>query len=196
MFAGLLISHIDLEAPLPGHQICEYETVTTGFLGKPLLCPRHFKPSVAVSLEKTETRAGVLARLHEISKLGSNWDAYAAEPVDGTCLANARNLLTALPESIPSPEVFPNPNGTLTLDWESGDQVLSLELGAQRFSSFWQSHHRTTTAEGEITQEIPTFVDIALRVMFPDVADAPERYDERTLDVPGQSRSTTSLRVG
>ncbi len=98
--------------------------------------PPHPAGVCTAALSHTPDRADALRVLGDLARLGPDWDGYGAEPISSRCIANASALLAALRPGIPSPELTPNPNGTLTLDWEVDGQTLSLELGATRFSGF------------------------------------------------------------
>ena len=111
-------------------------------------------------------RSSARLNLAELAKLKQNWDAYEADPISGGCIDRAHAVLNALPSKTPSPDITPNPNGTLTLDWETEDQALSLELGVTRFSCFWESMHGIKTDDGLLDQDIPLFVTKALASMF------------------------------
>jgi len=140
------------------------------------------KQHAALTLHETENRQEALSRLDELTKLEHDWDACGADAIDEICVSNAEKLIDALPEKTPSPEIFPNPNDTLTLDWETTEQILSLELGKNRFSSYWETKQDTKMAEGEISKSIPDFVYIALQEMFPDVAALPEQIQEYVIE--------------
>lgn len=143
------------------------------------------KQHAALTLHETENRQEAHSRLDELARLERNWDACGADAMDEICVRNAKKLIDALPEKTPSPEIFPNPNGTLTLDWETTEQMLSLELGKNRFSSYWETKQDTKMAEGEISKSIPDFVYIALQEMFPDVAALPEQIQEIVIEDNG-----------
>ncbi|HSO82084.1 hypothetical protein [Thiocapsa sp.] len=147
--------------------IREYQVITES-QRQPI--PFQYSPrETASTLTQPRDHAACWSLLDELSRLAPNWDAYGAEPIAARCMANTRCVLTALPAGIPSPEITPNPNGTLTLDWETEDQALSLELGATRFSTFWESRTGTKMEEGTFDTSIPNFVAMALDSMFPDL---------------------------
>jgi hypothetical protein len=131
---------------------------------------------VSISLEKKRARLEAYLVLTEMEKFTLNWDGYGANPIGKSCIANARSVLGALHSWIPSPDIIPNPNGTLTLDWETEEQFLSLEVGATRFSTFWESKNGSKTDEGilEVREKaIPSFVTKALASLFPHHTASP-----------------------
>lgn len=53
-----------------------------------------------------------------------NWDGYGATPLSETACAEAVLFLNKLPLSIPNPEVVPNPDGDISLEWYLRKRVL------------------------------------------------------------------------
>ncbi len=109
--------------------------------------------------------AATLSLLAELARLGPGWDGYGADPIGAPCLANVSAVLAALPAGTPGPEIAPNPNGTLTLDWVVGGYSLSFEIGAARYSAIWESAAGVQTDEGHILPDIPVFVTAALAAL-------------------------------
>ncbi len=182
----IAINQVDIEAQVSfTPQVCEYQVIVEG-QRRSLEALRQCTPRGSAStLNQPNDRTAAWALLAELARLGPNWDAYGAEPISPRCVANTRGLLSALRAGIPSPEITPNPNGTLTLDWETEDQALSLELGATRFSTFWESRRGIKTNEGTLGQSIPDFVTLALDTLFPDPAQTQPLYEGFIIDAPG-----------
>lgn len=85
-------------------------------------------------------RSAVKQRLQQFETLGENWDGYGADTVSHACLANAIALIDALPPNVESPDVFPNPNGTVTFEWQGPSGTLSIEFGENGISVFHDYH--------------------------------------------------------
>ncbi len=169
MMLPVAITGIDVSAAGPlTRPVCEYHLIvevrprTSGFLTHPQW------HDLALIYSSDRDRTSAWESLDELSKLGPNWDGYDAEPVEPASIANALALLAGLDPETPLPEITPNPNGTLTLDWEAEDESLSLELGVMRFSSFWESRHGTAMKDGFLDTGPPEFVLRALAEMFPE----------------------------
>ena len=148
------------------------------------------------TLAQVTDRGPAWSLLADLARLGPNWDAYGAEPIDAACVRNVSTILVALSGRIPSPEITPNPNGTLTLDWETEDQALSLELGVKRFSSFWESRRGTKTKEGTLNTGIPDFVALALDSLFPEPARTQPLIEGFMIDAQGPSGLLTAYCYG
>lgn len=86
-------------------------------------------------------KAAAISSLHEIADecSGENWDGYGAEPINLLALWNAEDLIRALPDGFPVPEVAPEPDGSISLDWtESVTRRLSASIGpSNRFAFAW-----------------------------------------------------------
>jgi hypothetical protein len=58
------------------------------------------------------------------------WDGYDAQPVSEETLERVVAFLRALPESIPVPDLVPEPDGEVSVDWQRGPRrVFSVSIG-------------------------------------------------------------------
>lgn len=59
-----------------------------------------------------------------------NWDGYNATPISHNALRSAWDYASSLPEEIPIPEVTPEPDGEIALEWYGKDgSVFSISFG-------------------------------------------------------------------
>jgi hypothetical protein len=86
--------------------------------------------------------------LREIAGLNADWDGYGAEPIDTLAMANTRAALETLKSQLPLPDIAPETNGTITLEWSADRGRAHLEIGSERFAL------RIVPRQG-----VPTFVD-------------------------------------
>lgn len=70
-----------------------------------------------------------------LAAMPPNWDGYGALPIDPLTAENAMRAVEALSE-LPSPEITPNPNGTLSFEWQSKKGLAHLEIGKTRYSCY------------------------------------------------------------
>jgi hypothetical protein len=84
-------------------------------------------------------------QLEEISNLGVDWDGYGALPLEKQSVLNTRKILEMMPKEFPVPDLTPNPNGTISLDWEISNIVISVEIGNSKFSAFLNDGLNGTT---------------------------------------------------
>lgn len=75
------------------------------------------------------------------ARMPENWDGYGALRIRAETAQNALDVLEVLPDEVPTPDVTPNPNGTLSFEWESASGVGHLEIGRTRFSFYIQARH-------------------------------------------------------
>jgi len=75
-------------------------------------------------------------QLEQFRSLGEDWDGYGAAAIHPETLANASNALEHLAIVLPFAEIDPNPNGTISFEWESKLGLAYLELGRTKFSFF------------------------------------------------------------
>ena len=81
-------------------------------------------------------RWGALGEIGALGRLGENWDGYGALPIDQITIENARNFIQRLSPRLPLPEISPNPNGTISMEWTSSGALAHLEFGLTKFSFF------------------------------------------------------------
>lgn len=62
----------------------------------------------------------------------SNWDGYGAEAVTAGAVDEVFALLNSLPRSLPRPELTPEPDGSMALEWENGpNRLISLSVNGK-----------------------------------------------------------------
>ena len=68
-----------------------------------------------------------------------DWDGYGAGAIDPLSVWNAEDFIRALPDNLPMPEVSPEPDGSVSLDWiRSRNQIFSVSIGANnRLAYAW-----------------------------------------------------------
>lgn len=79
------------------------------------------------------------SKILEFTSLPNDWDGYGAVPLLKEIGVTATTFVTMLSSSYIDyiSDIFPNPNGTLTIDWENQHgEKLSLEIGLKNYSFF------------------------------------------------------------
>jgi hypothetical protein len=68
----------------------------------------------------------VLQSLDELCKECSEegWDGYDALPIDGDVCDEAKRLIRSLPINLPMPEINPEPDGGIGLEWSKGKRLV------------------------------------------------------------------------
>lgn len=78
--------------------------------------------------------------IDNFGKLDEGWDGYGASRINQLTCRNARQFLNTLPNDHPFPELTPNPNGTISMDWETEYGNACLEIGKTRYSFYIKQH--------------------------------------------------------
>ena len=76
------------------------------------------------------------AKIREFGKMPENWDGYGATRISLEAVQNAIKAIDVLLISAPVPDIVPNPNGTISFEWESSQGVGHLEIGKTKFSFY------------------------------------------------------------
>lgn len=81
-------------------------------------------------------------RLADLKDLQDNWDGYGASRISESSLKNAMAILEATVGNLSglgAPEISPNPNGTVSLEWEQSDKNAYVEIGNTRATGYVRS---------------------------------------------------------
>jgi hypothetical protein len=83
-----------------------------------------------------------------------NWDGYGALPISDETKKNALGILSYLETATRAPEITPNPNGTLSLEWETSQGFGQLEIGRTRYSFYVKPHGSSPFLDGGDAAEV------------------------------------------
>ena len=98
----------------------------------------------------------------------ANWDGYGALPIREETKDNALAALDQLTVSTCAPEISPNPNGTLSFQWETSRGFGQLEVGRTRYSLCIQPRHGSPIMEAGMASEIdPTVGHLLDALLYP-----------------------------
>lgn len=96
----------------------------------------------------------------------ANWDGYGAVPIGDETKKNALGALKYLETLTRAPEITPNPNGTLSFEWETSRGFGQLEIGRTRYSFYVQPHRGSAFLgrgdASDVRQEVGLLVDALL----------------------------------
>jgi hypothetical protein len=110
------------------------------------------------------------AEITTIAGLPANWDGYNALPIQqetkNNALAAAAQILTWAPTS----DISPNPNGTISMEWESDYGLAYLEIGKTKYSFFIDRKCGTTLySDGAADTLLPYLGLLIQSTLFPAV---------------------------
>jgi hypothetical protein len=104
---------------------------------------RNEQPLRMINSEKIRVPVSKYEYLKEeidnFATLENNWDGYGATPVVNNIVQSAKQLIPLLASYFIDhvTDVFPNPHGTITIEWENRKkEKLSLEIGENNYSYF------------------------------------------------------------
>jgi hypothetical protein len=146
-----------------------------------------FPASPATRIEEAKT---VTKTVQELASLEDDWDGYGAVAISDQACANAETLASLIgdaPFNLPTPEVTPNPAGTISFEWDSPHGEAYFEIGDTDYSAFIKSKVQPTIYRQGRVDEIDqrTFASIhsALAPSVPQSVSLTEiAYTERMHD--------------
>lgn len=80
--------------------------------------------------------SAVLREINDLASTKPDWDGEGALPVTKQTRRNAVEGIKGVLLEAPAPEVSPNPNGTLSFEWEAEGGTAHLEVGQSMFSFY------------------------------------------------------------
>lgn len=105
------------------------------------------------------SRNEALTTLDNIGSLDEDWDGYGALRIFKECINNTKGFLYSLPLKYGAPEIVPNPNGTLSLEWENSNGQAHLEIGITQYSFYMK------LTSGEVLLDKGMVSDLPFKVM-------------------------------
>ena len=93
-----------------------------------------------------------------------NWDGYGARPISEAVAERARLFLDNLPSSLPAPDIVPESDGELAIEWHFGARrVFSVSIGKEgplHFAGLFgeEERHGVEPFSGVLSSEILGYV--------------------------------------
>ncbi len=77
----------------------------------------------------------VLKKLEDIRKLELNCDRYDTLPINNKCIFNTKFILNSVKlfDNYFNPDIYPNTNGTISLEWDNKKESIYLEIGDSEY---------------------------------------------------------------
>jgi len=124
--------------------------------------PGYHGPHLAF-FEMNEARA----EIQRLAILEENWDGYGAIPIQKPTMRNAVAAVDQVLMFAPAPsDIAPNPNGTVSLEWQSDFGTAQLEIGETRCSFFMDRRGGTSFfwdgSASEVTAQIGVLISSSL----------------------------------
>ena len=133
--------------------------------------------AIVPRLEPTETASEnrlteAYEELESISEDCSSpeWDGYSAEPISNIAIERTKKFLDLIPDNIPVPEIVPQANGGLSLEWyRSPDSLFDISVekeGPLIFAGKLSPSsrlHGETSLESNFPAELEYFLNLLYR---------------------------------
>ena len=116
-----------------------YITVTTDYnknISKPSI--KYFN-DINILSKLTTTKHSIIKNILSFKSLEESWDGYKALPLEIESATNTIQLIDLVGEKTfcSINDYYPNPNGTITLEWKNNqEEIVSVEVGNNTFSYF------------------------------------------------------------
>lgn len=121
-------------------------------------------PERVLNLAEQATAVNTLKMLAEMP---ADWDGYGALRLHPETISNAIQAVAGLWRYVPAADITPNPNGTVSFEWESERGTAYLELGRTRFSFYIKPLGGVIgTLEGEVS-DVAQLRDYILATVYP-----------------------------
>ena len=116
----------------------------------------------------------ILKVLQEVYQecLEPNWDGYNASPITHETYSEANKILKLIPPSFPLPDILPEPDGEIGLEWyKEKDFVFSISLGGKNIITYAGLFGKNNEVHGTeyFTDSIPKTILDFLRRLFPSI---------------------------
>lgn len=111
--------------------------------------------------------------VHELGTLDEDWDGYGAIKLNEITVRNAINSIDYILNNSPLPEIFPNPNGTISLEWENTNGVAHLEIGKTKYSFYLKPRSGLSIYDQGNSDNINNEIGLKIaRVLYPNIQTA------------------------
>lgn len=75
-------------------------------------------------------------QLAEMRLLGDDWDGYGGAAIGAEVIGASREYFAMLVTNLPAPDIQPNPNGTISFEWNAARGTAQLEIGSSKLSLY------------------------------------------------------------
>jgi hypothetical protein len=110
-----------------------------------------------------------IGQLDKIRLLQENWDGMGAAAIDSRAGDMALMQLKGILQATPTPDVIPNPNGTISLAWETEQGRADLEIGKTKATFILKPKiGEPKIGEGLSTELQGAFSGLVASFLYPD----------------------------
>jgi hypothetical protein len=121
---------------LPHSAVLDDQRPTYSIIEERPLNPAYSWVRPFLDSEKLSLLSNAENQIEELSRLEENWDGYGGIPIKESTKLHSLAALRGILLAAPNPEITPNPNGTLSFEWETQRGVAHLEIGQTKMSFY------------------------------------------------------------
>lgn len=106
--------------------------------------------------------------VEKVAFASANWDGYGALAVSPETKKNAIEAIRVILPVAPTPEINPNPNGTLSFEWRTDLGNAHLEIGQTKYSFYVNPHVGSPIfLEGDVDAVHRLHGSLVTSILFP-----------------------------
>ncbi len=118
-------------------------------------------PAIYYSQPALSLAAGYASAAEKIghySAWGEGWDGEGASQISAEAASRAKNALQTFSWLLPVPEITPNSNGTVSMEWETPAGTANFEIGNTRYAGYVSGTNFPTTYFNETHKNVDACV--------------------------------------
>jgi hypothetical protein len=129
------------------------------------------------------TVSPLLAIMDGVANLPDGWYGGGSKRISREVIERTRKIVSMISATpgMADPELTPNPNGTISLEWESPMGEVYLEIGKTRMNGFYQIIGSGPMTIPDMPLATPTFLGSINELLYPAQIQ-PVSYRQSTLD--------------
>ena len=123
----------------------------------------HVGQNLVQDEEKLFSRMQARSQVLAIANYQNDWDGYGAIRPLSECLSHALDIINEEKICLNClTDIYPNPNGTISFEWEEEDKEIGLEFGSKEFSYYTRfgDHHSYNNKKKYVAEEIGKLAEI------------------------------------
>ena|SRR5216684_5762 len=106
--------------------------------------------------------------IEQIAALDANWDGYGALRIQEQTKRNALAAVELMLLWAPVPDIVPNPNGTISMEWETDSGIGHFEIGQSMYSFYIERQDGDPIlSDGSAGDVVPQLGLVISSVLFP-----------------------------
>lgn len=150
---GLMTCALSLQTCLPLNRALtlEEKSATTNGRTKYSGSGAPYTPGLSLPMHVDAVRLAVLSKLAELAKLEDGWYDQDSVGISPLVIERSRNVIErALQAGLPKPELTPTLHGTISVEWETINASVYLEIGRTKMNGFLRTRGNEPTLISDV----------------------------------------------